>query len=298
MYRSIVIAFFLTCYYPALAQTSFYSFGSGTLVAGDSIRTKAIEFFLPVTDHERFGEIWIEELEDAADDVADFNTLAIATGLEMAEESRGAIRLYSMLTDLHDSVRIQIAFKDTSGFLDRSRGLEYIPLESGAKKLIIRMYYSYRMQDLSVLEDKMEEAEEQVDDLRDEISDKERSILGKQQDVEEKKNEISVHRQTLDAIVDELGQQRQVVARLTSEQERERNEVNREIRRLDSKKDGLQDDVRELNEEIFELGEEINDLKYELSEDRVTLNVAEAQLQTARDAFNRLRTEVQSYRVD
>lgn len=279
------------------AQTTFYKFSYSTLLLGDNTSAPAMKFRMPCSEYKEFFEFWVDRIDDVADDVNDYKTYFEATEVEIPRKSEVFYTVYTSCTDLHDSVEVLISFKDTTDFV--TRGARHMSvLEAASKKWITATFVEFRKEELERREDLMNEARDEVEEAREDIADVEESIQEKQQEILQLKTKIDEARQSLNLVTDQIGQQRQSLARIELSNEEVRDAAEKEIKKLEKKQRKLQGDIRDWNDDIFSLEEDISSLKIENGENDVELNIATDQLTRTRSAYEELRIEIASYRIE
>ncbi|GGH64587.1 hypothetical protein [Phaeocystidibacter marisrubri] len=280
----------------AQAQSSFYKYSKSTLRIGDTLTVNAFQFKMSVDEYDRFEEEWEEEVDDVADDSEMRGGLLVATEIEIPEDSEEYYDAYTTCVDLHDSVQVKVAFRDTSGFLLTERNEQYTRLETASKLFMARMYHAYRMEYLERAEDAMEEAEEKVEDLQDDLEEARDDVVKLQREIANTRTKMEEKRVRQTSISSEIGQLRQTMARSTDNEEQER--ANRTIRQLESEKESISDDLEEGTEKIQDAEREISDLEIEQIRLNRNLELARNEYIKAKAKHDELKLEIQSYRVE
>lgn len=280
-------------------NTTFYSLSKGSQHISDSSHAFAIRFKLATSNHELMAEAWEDALDDLdyEDDVNVEHHMTLF-GCSFASIPNATFDLYSRWVDLHDSSIVMFSFRQDSAFISQSEWSQHPELDRVAKSLIFTMYNQYKQEELDAKKELVDDARDYLEEVRDDISDTEEKVLDAQRSIERKKTDISVNRETVRGLVDEIGQKRATFARTPAEQEETREDLEDEIKRLERRRESAEDDIEDWNEDIFDLEEKISDWNFQLSTLRNDLDNAENELNRARRAYEDLRAEMASYRMD
>lgn len=280
----------------AHAQTPFYKYSRSTIRIGDTLTVNAFQFKMRVDDFDRFKDEWEDEVDDVADDSDLKGSLLIATEIEIPEDSDRYYDAFTTCVDLHDSVEVKVAFRDTSGFLLKEHDMVFTQLETASKRFMARMYKAYRMEYFEHAEEAMEEAEEKVEDIQDDIEEAREDVVKLQREIASTKTKMEEKRVRQTSIGSEISQLRQTVARSTDTEEKDR--ANRSIRRLESEKESIARDLERGTEKIADAEREISDLEIEQIRLNRNLELARNEYVQAKAKYDELKLEIQSYRVE
>lgn len=280
------------------AQQPFYAYSISTLTVQDTVEVMAIKFRLPVSEMEEFWDLWEEEMDDVArGDFDDEGYRTRGEEVELEEDAEKGYTVYTRLQDVHDSIQIKVAFEGPNGFVQR--GVEDITLmEAASKRWVTKCFKAFKDEELEEREEAFEDAEDEVKDLRKKIENAQEDIQDKQEKIREREGDIAEARTATANTGEQLAQLRRTLGNLALSQEDEREDIEDDIEKLEDRQEDLHRNVRNWEEDILELEEEIGELRTEISEAEMDLSAANADLTLARDAYHRLRTEIQAYRID